>query len=149
MVGIGMLMGVIIMAVIVLMMRVVVIMRTRVLVFMLMTFMVMMMRIGGMVFVTVDVSVAFLAMKMVVRLVIMVMRQVRLGVIGACCFDHAALHAVAIAAAARIAVSRAAAVGTVLGLFFSLAMGAFVRFDQRLPIGDRNLIIVRMNFAEG
>ncbi len=28
-------------------------------------------------------------------------------------------------------------------------MGAFVRLDQRLTIGDRNLIIVRMDFAEG
>ena len=28
-------------------------------------------------------------------------------------------------------------------------MGAFVGFDQRLAIGDRNLVIVRMNFAEG
>ena len=27
-------------------------------------------------------------------------------------------------------------------------MGAFVRLDQRLAIGDRNLIIVRVNFAE-
>ena len=29
------------------------------------------------------------------------------------------------------------------------ALGAAVFVDQRLPIGDRNLIIVRMNFAEG
>ncbi|OIQ76202.1 hypothetical protein GALL_421240 [mine drainage metagenome] len=28
-------------------------------------------------------------------------------------------------------------------------MGAFVGFNQRLAIGDRNLVIVRMNFAEG
>ena len=28
-------------------------------------------------------------------------------------------------------------------------MGAFVRLDQRLAIGDRNLIIVGMDFAEG
>jgi len=111
---------------------------------MFMTFMVMMMRIGDIVFVTVDVRMAFLAVKMVV-----IVRQLRRGVIRACCFDHAALHAVAIAAAARIAVARAAAVGAVLGLFFGFAMGAFVRLDQRLAIGDRNLIIVRMNFAEG
>ena len=111
---------------------------------MLMTFMVMMMRIGGMVFVTVDVGVAFLAVKMVG-----VVRQLRLGVVRACSFDHAALHAVAIAPAARIAVARATAVGAVLGLFFGFAVGALVRLDQRLAIGDRNLIIVRMNFAEG
>jgi len=115
---------------------------------MLMTFMVMMMRIGGLVL-AVGVRMAFLAVKMIVRLVIMVVRQVRLDVIGPSCFDHAALHAVAIAAAARIAVARAAAVGAVFGLFFGFAMGALVRLDQRLAIGDRNLIIVRMNFAEG
>jgi hypothetical protein len=125
-----------------LMMRVVVLMR------MLMTFMVMMMRIGGLVPAAI-VRVAFLAMKMIVRLVIMVARQVRLGVIRARRFNDAALHAVAIAEAARVAVARAAAVGAVLGLFFGFAMGAFVRLDQRLAIGDRNLIIVRMNFAEG
>jgi len=130
-------MGVIIMAVIVLMMRVVVLM--------LMTAMVMMLRIVG----NVAVSVAFLAVKMIARLVILVVRQVGLGVVRAGCFDDAALDAVAIAAAARIAVARAAAVGTVFGLFFGFAVGAFVRLDQRLTIGDRNLIIVRMDFAEG
>jgi hypothetical protein len=113
-----MLMGVIIMAVIVLM---------RVL--MLMTLMVMMPRIAGIVLVAVDVSVSFLAVKMIARLVIMVMRQVGLGVVRAGCFDDAALDAVAISAAARIAVARAAAVGAVFGLFFGFAMGAFVRLD--------------------
>jgi len=56
------------------------------------------------------------------------------------------------AAAARIAVARAATVavgGAVLALFLSLAMGAFVGLDQRLTVGDRDLIIVRMDFAEG
>ena len=41
-----------------------------------------------------------------------------------------------------------AAVGTVFGFLFGLAMGAFVGLDQRLAIGDRDLIIVRMDFAE-
>jgi hypothetical protein len=105
------------------------------------------------------VLVPVIFMVMMVRvyrmmLVAMVMRLVRLGVIQVCrfdvCrFDDAALHAIAIAAAARIAMPRAASVGAVLALFFGLAMGAFVRLDQRLPIGDRNLIIVRMDFAEG
>jgi hypothetical protein len=130
--------GVIIMAVIVLM---------RVLV--LMTVMVMMLRIAGVVLVAVEVSVSFLAVEMIARLMIMAMRQVGLDVVRAGCLDDAALDAVAIAAAARIAVARAAAVGAVFGLFFGFAMGAFVRLDQRLPIGDRNLIIVRMDFAEG
>jgi hypothetical protein len=121
---------------------------------MLMTVMVMMVRIAGIVLVAVevvvvDVSVSFLAAKMILGLVIMVMRQVRMDMIRACSFDDAALNAVTVAAAARIAVARAAAAGAVLGLFFSLAMGAFVRLDQRLAIGDRNLIIVRMDFAEG
>jgi hypothetical protein len=63
--------------------------------------------------------------------------------------DNLALDALATAAAARIAVARPAPVRTVFGFFLGLAMGAFVGFDQRLTIGDRNLIIVRMNFAEG
>jgi hypothetical protein len=131
--------------VIVLMMRVVVLMRVR----MLMLFMVMMLRIAGIVLVAAGVRVGFLAVKMIARLVIMVMRQVGRRVVRACSFDHAALDAVAIAAAARIAVARAAAVGAVFGFFFSFAVGAFVRLDQRLAIGDRDLIIVRMDFAEG
>ena len=66
--------------------------------------------------------------------------------------DDFALDPFAMAAAAGIAVARAAAVavgGAVLALFLGLAMGAFVGLDQRLAIGDRNLIIVRMDFAEG
>ena len=63
--------------------------------------------------------------------------------------DDLALDALAVAAAARIAVARTAPAGAVFGFFLGLAMGAFVGFDQRLAIGDRNLVIVRMNFAEG
>ncbi len=45
--------------------------------------------------------------------------------------------------------ARTTAVGAVFGLLLGLAVGAFVGFDQRLPVGDRNLIIVGMDFAEG
>jgi hypothetical protein len=70
--------------------------------------------------------------------------------IGTGVLDDFALDALAIAAAARIAVARAAtAAGAVFALLLGLAMGAFVRLDQRLAIGDRNLVIVRMDFAEG
>jgi hypothetical protein len=96
---------------------------------MLMAVMVMMLRIAGMVLVAVGVRMSFLAVTMIAMLVIMVMRQVGLGMIRAGCFDHAALDPVAIAAAARIAMARAAAVGAVFGLFFGFAMGAFVRLD--------------------
>ena len=78
-----------------------------------------------------------------------VVRLSGLGRIGACVLDDLALDALAIAAAARVAVTRTAPAGTVFGFFLGLAMSAFVRFDQRLAIGDRNLVIVRMNFAEG
>ena len=56
------------------------------------------------------------------------------------------------AAAARIAVARAATVavrGAVLALFLGLAMGALVGLDQCLTVGDRDLVIVGMDFAEG
>jgi hypothetical protein len=34
-------------------------------------------------------------------------------------------------------------------LFLGFAVGALVGLDQRLTVGDRDLIIVRMDFAEG
>ncbi len=81
---------------------------------------------------------------------------VRLIVAGRCCrlgigvLDDGALHALATIPAARIAMARAtAAMMTVLVLFLRLAMGALVGLDQRLTIGDRDLIIVGMDFAEG
>jgi hypothetical protein len=43
----------------------------------------------------------------------------------------------------------ATVIGAVLGLFLGLAMGAFVGLDQRLTVGNRDLIIIRVNFAEG
>ena len=54
------------------------------------------------------------------------------------------------AAAARIAVARAAAAvaGAVLALFLGLAVGALIGLDQRLTVGDRDLIVVRVDFAE-
>src|SRR5512140_4035719 len=54
------------------------------------------------------------------------------------------------AAAARVAVARTPApVGAVLALFFGFAMRAFVRLDQGLTIGNRNLIVIGVDFAEG
>ncbi len=67
-----------------------------------------------------------------------------------CTFDDRALDAVVAAAPSRIAVT-----GTARWLErFSLSSsasrwGALVSFDQRLTISNRDLIIVRMNFAEG
>ncbi|HEV2155389.1 MAG TPA: hypothetical protein VGR99_13565 [Bradyrhizobium sp.] len=65
-------------------------------------------------------------------------------------FDDIAAHALAMTAATGVAVARtAAAVGAVLALFLGLAMGLFLGLDQRLPVGDRDLVVVGMNFAEG
>jgi hypothetical protein len=64
--------------------------------------------------------------------------------------DDVALDAVAMTAAAGVAVARpaaAAVAGAILALF--LAMGAFIGLDQRLTVGDRDLVIVGMDFAEG
>jgi len=41
------------------------------------------------------------------------------------------------------------AVGTVFALFLGLAMGALIGLDQRLTVGDRDLVVVGMDFAEG
>jgi hypothetical protein len=43
----------------------------------------------------------------------------------------------------------AAAIGAVLALFLRLTVCAFLGLDQGLTVGDRDLIIVRVNFAEG
>src|SRR6478735_1257115 len=62
--------------------------------------------------------------------------------------DDGALHAFAVIAPTGVAMPRTAAVGAIFGFFLCLAMSALVGFDQRLTIGNRNLIIVRMDFAE-
>jgi hypothetical protein len=65
-------------------------------------------------------------------------------------FDNVAANAIAVPSAAGVAVARAAAaVGAVLALLLGLAMGLFLGLDQRLPVGDRDLVVVRMDFAEG
>jgi hypothetical protein len=46
-------------------------------------------------------------------------------------------------------VARTAAIGTVFGFFLGFAMGALVGFDQRLTVGDRDLVVIGMDFAEG
>nr|WP_312016537.1 hypothetical protein [Bradyrhizobium japonicum] len=64
--------------------------------------------------------------------------------------DDVAADALALTAAAGVAVARAAAaVGAVLALFLGLAMGLFLGLDQCLPVGDGNLVVVGMDFAEG
>src|SRR3984957_2494129 len=52
-------------------------------------------------------------------------------------------------APARAAMARTAAARAVLGFFLRLAMGTLIGFDQRLTIGDGDLIVIGMNFAEG
>jgi hypothetical protein len=63
--------------------------------------------------------------------------------------DDLALHALAAVAASRIAMARAPAARAVLVLFLGFAVGALVGLDQRLTVGDRDLIVVGMDFAEG
>jgi hypothetical protein len=65
-------------------------------------------------------------------------------------FDDVAADALAMTAAAGVAVARAAAaLGAVLALFLGLAMGLLLGFDQRLPVGNRDLVVIGMDFAEG
>jgi hypothetical protein len=110
-----------------------------------MTFMVMMLGIGVMTLGILRIGVN------VFGVLVTLLRLGRLRWIGAGVLDDLALDPLATAAAARVAVARtpAAVAGAVFGFFLGLAMGAFVRLDQRLTVGDRNLIIVRMDFAEG
>ena len=78
------------------------------------------------------------------------LRRGDLHQVGAYVLDDLALDPLATAAAALVAVARTAATvaGAVLALFLGLAMGAFVGLDQRLTVGDRDLVIVGMDFAE-
>ncbi|WP_305764991.1 hypothetical protein [Bradyrhizobium sp. LCT2] len=65
-------------------------------------------------------------------------------------FDDVAADAFAVTAAAGVAVTRAAAaVRAVLALFLGFAMGLLLGLDQRLPVGNRDLVVVGMDFAEG
>jgi hypothetical protein len=111
------------------------------------------MSVGAILMVVLLVIAMFMAVMFMVMIVMimgpMLVRLIGPGLIRARSFDHAALDAVAMAAAARVAVARTAAVGTVLGFFLGLTMGALIGFDQRLTVGDRNLIVIRMDFAEG
>jgi hypothetical protein len=63
--------------------------------------------------------------------------------------DHSALDPIAVAAAAGVAVTGAAAVPAILGLFLGFPMGLLFGLDQCLTVGDRDLVIVGMDFAEG
>jgi hypothetical protein len=92
-----------------------------------------------------------LGMLMVFAVVRMVVAGVRGGLrrLGVGMLDDPALDAVVMTTAARAAVARTAPVGTVFVLFLGFAMGALVGFDQGLTVGDRDLVIVGMDFAEG
>ncbi|MDH2348012.1 hypothetical protein [Bradyrhizobium sp. SSUT77] len=65
-------------------------------------------------------------------------------------FDDVAADAFAMTTAAGVAVARTApAVGAILALFLGLAMGLLLGFDQCLPVGNRDLVVIGMDFAEG
>src|SRR5580698_8485182 len=112
---------------------------------MLMAFMVMMIRIR-----LVMPGIVGVDMPVFTVLVVMMLMIVRLDGLrwfGAFRVDNLALHPLAIAAAARVAMPRTAmAAGAVFGFFLGLAMRAFVGFDQCLTIGDRNLVVVGVDF---
>jgi hypothetical protein len=98
--------------------------------------------------------VMFGIVRMVVPVFGVLMTFMRLGGlrrIGGGVLDDLALDPLATAAATRIAVARTAATvaGTVFGFFLGLAVSAFVGLDQGLTVGDRNLIIIGVDFAEG
>ena len=96
------------------------------------------------------VGVFALAVRYLVAMLMAFIRGRGLRGVEAGVLDDFALHAFTVATAARVAVARTPApAGAVLALFFGLAVGAFVRLDQGLTIGDRDLIVIGMDFAEG
>ena len=68
--------------------------------------------------------------------------------LGQCALDRFALDLVAGAVAGALP-ARVPAPGAMVGLGLGGALGALVLVDQRLPVGDRDLIVVGMDFAEG
>jgi hypothetical protein len=121
--------------------------------FVIVALMIVMAQIGVRLFITMVMNDVVVRMRLVPVLMSMLMRSVlvrllALAVLGAA-LDNSALDAVALAAAARTAMARAATVRAIFALFLGLAMGAFVGLDQRLPVGDRDLVIIGMDFAEG
>jgi hypothetical protein len=132
-----------------------------------MMFMVMIMMVVRMIMSLMVMIVGFVAViRMVMRVMIMMFRIgvmlgiVRMGLalvglrrlqgVGACVFDHLALDTLAIAAAPGVAMARAATmVGAIFAFFLGLAMGALIGLDQRLTVGNRDLVIIGMDFAEG
>jgi hypothetical protein len=104
------------------------------------------MRVSVVMIMTVIVTMFVVVMLMVAMIFMRLigLRRIQSGVL-----DHGALDALAMTAPARIAVPRAAAAGAVLGFFLGFAMRALIGLDQGLTVGNRNLIVVRMDFTEG
>lgn len=134
--------------------------RSRVMVFVVMICMVMVwmiMIVVIMLIVTVFIMMMCFGMLMIMMFRIMEMirsmisGRSRVGLrldIGACVLDDLALHALSAAAAARIAMAGAAAAGPVDRFFLGFAVRALVGLDQGLTVRNRDLVIVRMDFAE-
>jgi hypothetical protein len=95
------------------------------------------------------VGVPLEAVTFVIGIVGVRLRIVAFGVRrGRGAFNDLALHALPAAAAARTAMATAAAIRAIFALFVRLAVGTFFGLDQGLTIGDRDLIVIRVNFAE-
>jgi hypothetical protein len=104
--------------------------------------------IGIMVSRIVRVGVAVFAVGgIVVRMIVAVVGVVRLRFL-ARILDNGAADAIAMPAPAGVAMPRTAAAGAIFRLFLRLAVCALVGCDQRLTVGDRNLIVIRMDLAE-
>jgi hypothetical protein len=102
----------------------------------------MVVRLAGLGRVMVGIGVMLAVMRVLVIGECIRLRRLGIG-------DDRAADAVARAAAAGRAVARTAAAVAILVLFLGLAMGALIGLDQRLTVGDRDLVVVGMDFAEG
>ena len=103
----------------------------------------MMLRVSG---VMLDVS---LRLQIMFAARCLAIKRLSLRGIGLSMLDDVASNAIVAAAAARTAMARAPAAGAAFAFLLGLAMGALVGLDQRLTVGDRDLIVVGMDFAEG
>jgi hypothetical protein len=109
-------------------------------------------RLGGAMFAILKRFAAVLAvMRFEAMFVVMrfAVDGLRLRLIALGMLHDVAADAIAAAAPPRIAMARTPAVRAVFALFLGFAVSALVGLDQRLTIGDRDLIIVGMDFAEG
>src|SRR6185437_598243 len=70
------------------------------------------------------------------------------GSLGVLCCDRIAAHHVAITVRPAVVMAVAAATGAAIGVRIGVALLTCFVFDQRLPVGDGDLVVIRVDFRK-